>query len=65
MSKRKLYHSMNTYKNKTKITQDTMDILSYCDGGHTKEDIAKIFGLKEEYVLKILSTLKRKKIIFY
>ena len=32
MSKRKLYHSMNTYKNKTKITQDTMDILSYCDG---------------------------------
>ncbi len=65
MSKRKLYHSMNTYKNKTKITQDTMDILSYCDGEHTKEDIAKIFGLKEEYVLKILSTLKSKKIIFY
>ena len=56
---------MNTYKNKTKITQDTMDILSYCDGEHTKEDIAKIFGLKEEYVLKILSTLKSKKIIFY
>jgi len=65
MSKRNLYHSMNTYKNKTNITQDTMNILSFCDGQHTKDDIARVFRLKKTYVLKILNILKSKKIIFY
>ena len=40
-----------------------MDILSYCDGEHTKQDIANIFGLKEFYVLNFKHSKKKKNYI--
>ncbi len=65
MSKKKLYHKMMTYKNKSKFTQDIMNILSFCDGKHTIEDICGIFNLKKSYSINILKILKKKKLVDY
>ena len=64
MGKRNLYPNISTKTSGLKI-RSMMDILSFCDGFNSINDISHQLKLKTKFVYKIVKLLKRNKIINY
>ena len=63
MSKRNLYPSIGKKKHVSKYTKTMMNIISYCDGQHSINDISHILKIKEKHVSQILKKLIKFKLI--
>ncbi|MDC0233776.1 DUF4910 domain-containing protein, partial [Candidatus Pelagibacter sp.] len=62
MSKRNLYPNITT-RHFPKYTRTMMNIISYCDGKHSINDISYVLKIKEKYVSQILKKLLKFKLI--
>ena len=62
MSKRNLYPNIST-RHFPKYTRTMMNIISYCDGKHSINDISYVLKIKEKYVSQILKELLKFKLI--
>lgn len=62
MQKRNLYHNINNI-NVSKLTQDMMNVLSYCNGKRSNEQITSLCKISNKNSNKIFSILLKNKLI--
>ena len=63
MSKRNLYPSIGKKKHVSKFTKTMMNVITYCDGKHSINDISYMLKIKEKYVSQIIKKLLKFKLI--
>ena len=63
MSKRNLYPSIGKKKHVSKFTKTMMNVITYCDGKHSINDISYMLKIKEKHVSQILKKLLKFKLI--
>ena len=63
MSKRNLYPSIGKKKHVSKFTRTMMNVITYCDGKHSINDISHRLKVKEKYVSLIIKKLFKFKLI--
>ena len=64
MGKRGLYPTLSK-KIQPKFTRQIMNVLSYCDGTNTLDEISKYCKIKNSQTSKIIKILYNKKIITF
>ena len=62
LSKYKLYNSIN-FKDQKNLSMNLLNFLQYSDGKNTIEDISQIINLNNRECQKIVSVLKKNKLI--
>ncbi len=63
MSKRNLYPGIGKKKHVSKFTKTMMNVITYCDGKHSINDISYMLKIREKLVSQILKKLLKFKLI--